>query len=718
MTKRGAILFLAGAALLAQERTPWDVVTESDQLDDFHVAPASNPLNRALHDAAEYVVRFQLPAGAEAWKRRRVEVDAEVRRALGLSTLPPRTPLKARTLRTHDLGDCVMENVVFFSRPEVSVPANLYRLKNGGGRLPAVIHAIGHSLEHGKATAEYQLFARNLARLGFVVMVYDAIGHGERNLPGNIHHHAGFSLLPLGETIAGWMVWDSMRAADYLSSRADVDPQRIGIAGNSGGGLNTLFTSAIDSRFRAAAVAGYVFEFRTWMKYGGRHCTCVYLPGLYRSMEWFEIAGLTAPRAMLMLQGTHDSIFPPPAARLAGRATGALFNLLNLRGLARLDMLPRQPHGLTKPFREAMYGWMQRHLAGKGDGRAIAEGNVESLPPDDARLRCDPEGSILRGAPSVVELARRRAEALRRERNTSPEAAAAFVKALIGERPPESDRLMSRVAESVKMPGGTREKIVFVSEMGEYVPAILWRPDAPAPPVVLVAHSGGKAAVAESGLAERLLAAGYAVLALDLRGRGETLGRRGGGRDSNYHLISHSIMWGRPLAGARAFDLLRALDYIATRGALSSTGTTAVGIGDDALPVLLAATADPRIAHVACAGYDLSFTSQMIPAPGKTPKDILRIWNSGVMNNGRLNDGERDADAGSVVPGILRVMDLADFAAPLAGRRVLFAGARNAGGASEYRRAWERNSSEENRRWFLPERQFSEELLLDWLRRP
>jgi cephalosporin-C deacetylase-like acetyl esterase len=127
-----------------------------------------------------------------------------------------------------------------------------------------------------------------LAQLGFVVLVYDAIGHGERNLPGNTHHHAGYALLPLGETIAGWMVWDTMRAVDYLASRSDVDPEKIGLAGNSGGGLNTLFSSAVEPRIKAAAVAGYVFEFRTWMKYGGSHCTCVYLPALYRSMEWFE----------------------------------------------------------------------------------------------------------------------------------------------------------------------------------------------------------------------------------------------------------------------------------------------------------------------------------------------------------------------------------------------------------------------------------------------
>ena len=157
---------------------------------------------------------------------------------------------------------------------------------------------------------EVQARCIKLAQMGFIVLTYDSIGHGERAISGNTHHEGGYSLFPLGETIAGWIVWDSMRAIDYLSSLPDVDPKRIGVTGNSGGGLNTLFTSALDDRVAAAAIAGYVFQFNNWMKYAGAHCTCCQIPRLYRMMEWFEIAGLIAPRPVLMLQGELDSIFP------------------------------------------------------------------------------------------------------------------------------------------------------------------------------------------------------------------------------------------------------------------------------------------------------------------------------------------------------------------------------------------------------------------------
>ena len=185
--------------------------------------------------------------------------------------------------------------------------------------------------------------------------------------------------------------------------------------------------------------------------------------------------------------------------------------------------------------------------------------------------------------------------------------------------------------------------------------------DAPKPPVVLIADAKGKAAVAESPLLEPLRAAGYAVLALDLRGRGETLGTRAIGRDNNYHFVSHSIMWGQPLAGRRGFDISRAVDYIESRSDLSLEGLVAVGIGDDALPVLLASTADGRISRAVSAGYDLSFASQMIGARKTSREQLLKTWNSSAMSQGKLDDGENHADAGSVIPGVLNVLDLPDL---------------------------------------------------------
>ena len=209
--------------------------------------------------------------------------------------------------------------------------------------------------------------------------------------------------------------------------------------------------------------------------------------------------------------------------------------------------------------------------------------------------------------------------------------------------------------------------------------------------MVLIADAKGKTAVAESPLLEPLRAAGYAVLAIDLRGRGETLGTRANGRNNNYHFVSHSVMWGQPLAGRRAFDLSRAVDYIESRSDLSLEGLVAIGLGDDALPVLIASTADGRISRAVTAGYDLSFASQMIAGRKVSREQLLKTWNSGVMGHGMLDDGENHADAGSVIPGVLNVLDLPDLADVRTDRPLLVCGARNLKqpGSAEHRRAWQ-----------------------------
>src|ERR1039458_6162700 len=289
----------------------WNVIPHDRIVESGNVLPDAPALIKSLGDAAEFLTRWTPPANAAEWHRRRPEKEAAFRQAIGLETLPERSPLHARILARHDLGDYTIENLIFESRPGFPVTANLYRAKSAtSGRHAAVLCPIGHYLSAGKAASDVQARCIQLARMGFVVLVYDAIGQGERLAPGNIHHDAGYALLPLGETIAGWMVWDSMRAIDYLLTLDDVDPHTIGVTGNSGGGLNTLFTAVLDARVRAAAVVGFTFEFSNWLKYAGAHCTCTHLPGVFRGMTFFEIAGLIAPRALLMLQGTADGIFP------------------------------------------------------------------------------------------------------------------------------------------------------------------------------------------------------------------------------------------------------------------------------------------------------------------------------------------------------------------------------------------------------------------------
>lgn len=682
-----AIVWAIAAHLLsepARAAEDWNVFPATPLVDLANGVPNSPGLNRSLHEAAALVATWKEPATAAEWDQRRRLVEQDFRRAIGLEQLPERTALNVRAIATNSFSDYQVETLTLESRPGFPITADLYRpAKHTIERLPAVLSPIGHFLTPGKTAPEVQARCIGLARRGFTVLVYDAIGQGERMTPGNIHHDAGYALLPLGETIAGWMVWDSMRLIDYLLTRDDVDGTRIGLTGNSGGGLNTLFTAALDARVQASVIAGFTFEFANWVRYGGAHCTCTHLPGVFRHMNWFEIASLIAPRAVMMIQGANDGIFPISGARASGAAVEHVYRLGGHSDLARFVELPGQPHAYSRPFREHLYGWMAAHLQGEGRGEPLRESEIQPLPERDPRLLCDAARTSLPTVPTVVDLARRKAWDLlgKLPDPSTPlgrDAVLSWARELVVPPDPQPHFLSARTHRQINSAGASLEKISFNSQDGERIPGLLWRPrdgSAKAQTVVIV-DARGKAAVAESGLTVPLLESGYTVLAIDLRGRGETLGRYGPTYDTNFRLVANQVLLGQPLAGRRAFDLVRALDYLASRPDLASNRVTVVGSGDDALPALLAAASDPRIHQLAISGSVHSFISQIRARTPPPSAKMGEAWNDPQLR-GRVNAGDLELDFGSVIPGALLHADLPDLTALIAPRKVLFCQARD-----------------------------------------
>ena len=661
----------------AQDDSRWDVVANINDLADWNIQPNSPALAKAMGDAAEYVLRWKAPGNAEDWRVRRPHVERALKKALGLTTLPERTPLNVRTVSSDDRGDYIVDNIIYDSRQGFPVTGNLYRPKVKTGPRPAILSPIGHLLYDGKRDTEVQARSIKLAKMGFIVLSYDAIGHGERMVSGNNHHEAGFALMPFGEHVTGWMVWDSMRAIDYLISRPDVDPTRIGVTGNSGGGLNTLYTAAVDPRVAVAVITGYTFEFNNWIKYGGAHGTCSYIPDLFHEMEWFEIAGLIAPRPLLMLNGEDDGIFPLSGARKAANNTAAIYSVLGHNDRVRFYPVPKQRHGYSRPYREQMYGWMARHLFSKTHPGPVAEGRIETLQEDDPRLLCDPEGKLLSVAPSVVDLARKRGEELvgrmpARLAAPARDTLLDWVRDITAPPYTEPHNLMARHVEASTGPGQP-EKVYFVSEVGQHIPSLLWKPPTATAiqRVIIVADGGGKGSVAESDWLGPLREEGNAILAVDTRGRGETLGHMGN-RTNNYQLVSISIMAGHPLAGRRAFDLTRAVDFVAHHDDLPLEDVTLMGRNGDTLPALLAAVADPRVKRVIAEGYVSSFVSQMISPDLTTHEEILRHWNQALMRRGKIEGEYYTLDLASIIPSALEYGDIPHIAQLLSERKLLF----------------------------------------------
>src|SRR5580658_5947037 len=182
-----------------------------------------------------------------------------------------RSPLNARITHSRERSDFKIDTLLFESIPGVLVSANLYVPATGKAPFPAILCPVGHS-DNGKAYASYQHYFQNLARQGYIVLACDPWGQGERLQyidpktgasrfgPTGEHSQAGRPMILLGCGIASYMAWDGVRALDYLLTRTDVDPNRIGCSGHSGGGTMTMFLAALEPRIHAAVSIEGNFE--------------------------------------------------------------------------------------------------------------------------------------------------------------------------------------------------------------------------------------------------------------------------------------------------------------------------------------------------------------------------------------------------------------------------------------------------------------------------
>ena len=283
---------------------------------------------RDLYAAAPRRLRFRARTRreAEAWQK---ALRSKLTELIG-GFPTERTPLRPITLETRTFPGYRREKIVWDSRPGVSVlgylllpekaprPAPLMICVPGHGR--GVDDIVGIDEQGGDRTdkAGYQHdFAIQVVEAGMAAMAIEPMGFGCRRDPINARVGlsrkacdpvAGGALL-VGETMIGWRVWDIMRTIDYIATRPEIDRDRIGCMGISGGGTVTVFSTALDSRIRAALVSGYLNTFRDSIG-SLAHCIDNYVPGILNWAEMHDLAGLIAPRPLFVESGEKDNIFP------------------------------------------------------------------------------------------------------------------------------------------------------------------------------------------------------------------------------------------------------------------------------------------------------------------------------------------------------------------------------------------------------------------------
>ena len=599
-------------------------------------------------------------AALQSHRSMKARKDAIMRGYLDvLGPFPDRTPLNPQTTGSTECGDYSIENVLYESRPNHHVTANLYIPTDGHPPYPGVLVLCGHTLE-GKVAPMYQKLSILLAKNGFTTLTVDPICQGERlqflnpdgrphfygKPGGNIAHTpAGIGALLVGTSTVAYELWDNVRSIDYLLSRPETDASKqVGCTGTSGGGTQTVFLMAFDERIGPAAPSCYTGQRR--MLDLGPSDLCQHLPREGEmGTEHADYMLMHAPAPVLVLAGARDQFFSVEASKTAYLDAKRMYRALGYEN--RVDFfVSDSEHGMTQPHREAVVAWMNKWLKGEPDrakgpvDRAVSENGLELEVQEERTLRATKSGQVTRewdNELTVAQLNLQRATALGAERKRfwndhAKHEALAEIRRLAGIGKP-SRALKWESSRIARRSGYDIEKITITREGEVPVPGLLFVPRAQGngnksqkrPAVVYVDDRGKDTDAGPDGPIERLVAGGNIVLSIDVRGFGETTyfrphprrettteQRESAGHNWNAMMSLHI---GRPLLGQRVADVLAAVDYLAGPADADPAEIRIAGIGRCGPVVLHAAALDERIREATIHDSIVSWIDDVVAKP-------------------------------------------------------------------------------------------------------
>jgi len=601
--------------------------------------------------------RVEHLATIEDVNKRRSYVREQMLKDLG--GFPDRTPLNARVVGVLERPGYRIEKVIFESQPHFYVTSNLYLPKTGHPPYPAILYPLGHE-RGGKTNPTWQQMLGSLATKGFVALAWDPVGQGERlqifdedlreSKVGNStteHTVVGTQCMLVGDHLARYTIWDGMRALDYLFSRKEVDPARIGLTGNSGGGTHTAYIAALDDRIQVAAPSCYITSWHLMLDtIGPQDAEQTFPLWLQEGLDYPDYLYAFAPKPYLLLSAIRD-FFPIAGARETLAEAERVYAAIGERekvGMFEAD----DGHGYNKSRRLAAYDWFGRWLKGARD--TDPEPQIEMATPEELRCTATGQVSTSLGGESVFTLNQKRLAQLKASRLTRPADLPGKVREVIRYEPP-SGPLQVTSYGVITRSGYRIEKLIYESEPGIFIPSLLYVPDAGASKkaAVLMVTGDGKAASASE--AEQFAASGTVVLSIDMRGTGETRvdtdvnSREFDHYFGDFNNIMTALLVGKTMAGMRALDISRGVDVLTSGKEVDPNQVYGYGKDEGALPLLYATVLDGRIRRVMLDGMLVSYES---------------VVNSRVSR--RILEG--------VAPGMLKYYDLQDLVAATAPRDV------------------------------------------------
>ncbi len=361
------------------------------------------------------------------WKQRRDGIRSKLLSALGLDPLPDRAPLDPNVSGTLDRGAFRVQTLTFKALPGFYCTANLYLPLDGKEKHPGILYVCGHSNDPLGAKVKYSHHPQWLASKGYVVLIVDPIQISEiEAIHHGTHRYGLWHWQALGYTPMGLETWCAMRSIDLLCSRPEVDPDKIGMTGRSGGGTMTWFTMAVDDRVKVGVTANATGIVATHVRHDTfrGHCDCAFFINHPR-IDFTDVAALCAPRPVLVQSGQKDWIYPPEGYRLLGEKTRRIFELYGAADKFHEQDVDAE-HKDLPVFRTEAYRWFGKWLKGEVPEETVPE--IEPIPAESLRAVRGPLPADVRNhsiaeefpgphrsaPPASMEEWKARAEALRR----------------------------------------------------------------------------------------------------------------------------------------------------------------------------------------------------------------------------------------------------------------------------------------------------------------
>lgn len=545
-----------------------------------------------------------------------------------------KTPLNPRTVGTIERKAYRIEKMIYESRPEVYVTAHLYIPSAGNQSRPSptILAPLGHTRD-GKNYRNYQYAYQTMARKGYIVLAFDPFGQGERQQylnpktgrsrygPTGEHSAAGRPLLLLGATFAQYRAWDAIRGVDYLLTRPEVDPKRIGCMGHSGGGTMTMYLCALEPRIQVAVEVEGNSENFAGPNYDPPGAVADaeqnIVGGLESGIDRGDLLAAFAPKPLLVCYSKQDSgtTYSPHYKEGTQEIFDELRSIYGKFGAEEKVQLfaSTLPHDFDFYSRRAAYEWFNRWL-GKRDA-GTDETEFDSAP--EGMLNCTSTGQVLTslGGRAVFQVNADRARTLmarRPSRATSVGAPARRDQIQLALRkllalPEERGKLTPKLLSSVSGQGLTIDEFDLRSETEVRVPGWFIKPSdqpGPLPTILLVSDRGKDHSVEEPNDMEDIARRGFAVCAVDLRGIGIGSPRfpKAGPLFYHYHdpdmrdgYAWASLILGKPALSQRVWDFLRTLDYLETRPEVDRKRIHALGRESGGLTALLGTVMDARV---------------------------------------------------------------------------------------------------------------------------